>query len=50
MPPHGALTQAWTAAEAALPLGWQIGGLYRFEAPWIALCEGPALPQRRLAK
>jgi hypothetical protein len=42
MPPLGALTQAWTAAEAALPLGWQISGLYRFDELWIALGEGPA--------
>ena len=30
MPPLDALTQAWTAAEAALSLGWQVSGLYRF--------------------
>lgn len=42
MAPLGALTQAWTAAEAALPLGWQISGLYRFDDLWIALGEGPA--------
>ncbi len=39
----GALTQAWTAAEAALPLGWQISGLYRFDGFWVALSEGPAV-------
>jgi hypothetical protein len=38
----GALTQAWTAAEAALPLGWQVSGLYRFDDLWIGLAEGPA--------
>jgi hypothetical protein len=38
----GSLTQAWTAAEAALPLGWQIRGVWRFEETWIALSEGPA--------
>ena len=38
----GALTQAWTAAEAALPLGWYIAGLYRFDDTWISLAEGPA--------
>ena len=38
----GALTQAWIAAEAALPLGWQISGLYRFRDEWIGLAEGPA--------
>jgi hypothetical protein len=42
MPSLGALTQAWTAAEAALPLGWQVSGLYRFDALWTALAEGPA--------
>ena len=42
MPPLGALTQAWTAAEAALPLGWQVSGLYRFDDLWIGLAEGPA--------
>ena len=42
MAPLGALTQAWTAAEAALPLGWRITGLYRFDDLWIALGEGPA--------
>jgi hypothetical protein len=42
MPPLGALTQAWTAAEAALPLGRQITGLYRFGERWIGLAEGPA--------
>ena len=42
MAPLGALTQAWTAADAALPLGWQVSGLYRFGELWIALGEGPA--------
>ena len=37
----GALTAAWTAAEAALPIGWQIRGLWRFDDLWIALSEGP---------
>ena len=27
MAPLGALTQAWTAAEASLPLGWRVAGL-----------------------
>ena len=31
MAPLGALSQAWTSAEAALPLGWRLGGLYRFD-------------------
>jgi hypothetical protein len=38
----GALTQAWRAAEAALPLGWQVSGLYRFGELWVGLAEGPA--------
>jgi hypothetical protein len=42
MPPLGALTQAWTAAEAALPLGWRVSGVYRFGELWIGLAEGPA--------
>jgi hypothetical protein len=42
MAPLGALTQAWTAAEAALPLGWQVIGLYRFGDVWIGPAEGPA--------
>lgn len=41
MPSLGALTLAWTAAEAALPLGWQVSGLYRFGDVWIGLAEGP---------
>ncbi len=40
MPPLGALTEAWTAAEAALPLDWHISGLWRFDNTWIALSEG----------
>jgi hypothetical protein len=39
MPPLGALTEAWTAAEAALPLGRQVSGLYRFGELWIGLAE-----------
>jgi hypothetical protein len=42
MAPLGALTQAWTAAEAALPLGWHVAGLWRFDDLWIGLAEGPA--------
>jgi hypothetical protein len=41
MPAQGALTQAWTSAEASLPLGWRLTGLYRFEDTWIGLAEGP---------
>jgi hypothetical protein len=42
MSPLGALSQAWTSAEASLPLGWQLSGLYRFDDLWVALGEGPA--------
>jgi hypothetical protein len=42
MAPLGHLTQAWTAAQAALPLAWQVAGLYRFGELWIGLSEGPA--------
>lgn len=42
MAPLGALSQAWVSAEAALPLGWRIAGLYRFDEIWIGLAEGPA--------
>jgi hypothetical protein len=38
----GALSQAWTSAEASLPLGWRLSGLYRFEDLWVGLAEGPA--------
>jgi len=42
MAPLGALTLAWTDAEAALPLGRHIAGVYRFGEVWVALSEGPA--------
>ena len=42
MAPLGALSQAWVSAEASLPLGWQVSGLWRFDELWIALGEGPA--------
>lgn len=41
MAPLGALSQAWVSAEASLPLGWEIAGLWRFGEEWIALSEGP---------
>jgi hypothetical protein len=41
MAPLGALSQAWVTAEASLPLGWRISGLWRFDDLWIALSEGP---------
>jgi hypothetical protein len=40
--PLGALSQAWTSAEASLPLGWRLSGLHRFEDLWIGPAEGPA--------
>jgi hypothetical protein len=45
--PLGALSQAWVSAEAALPLGWQISGLWRFGDLWLALSEGPAFDDYR---
>jgi hypothetical protein len=42
MAPLGALSQAWVSAEASLPLGWRVSGLWRFDDLWIALSEGPA--------
>ena len=41
MAPLGALSQPWTSAEASLPLGWRMTGLYRFDDPWVGLAEGP---------
>jgi hypothetical protein len=38
----GALSQAWTSAEASLPLGWKVSGLWRFDDLRVALGEGPA--------
>jgi hypothetical protein len=42
MAPLGALSQSWVTAEASLPLGWRISGLWRFDDACIALSEGPA--------
>jgi len=41
MAPLGALSQAWVSAEASLPIGWQMSGLWRFAGIWVALPEGP---------
>jgi hypothetical protein len=41
MAPLGALSQAWTSAEASLSLGWRLSGLYRFDELWVGLAEGP---------
>ena len=38
----GVLSMAWIAAEASMPLGWRVSGLWRFDDLWIALSEGPA--------
>jgi hypothetical protein len=38
----GALSLARVSAEAALPHGWQLSGLMKFGAEWIAFSEGPA--------
>jgi hypothetical protein len=43
MAPLGALSQAWVSAEASLPLGWRIRGLWQFGQTWIALSEGPGI-------
>ncbi len=40
MAPLGSLSLAWTQAEAALPLGWRIRGLWQFDEQWIALSVG----------
>jgi hypothetical protein len=31
MAPLGALWQAWVSAQASLPHGWEIRGLWRFD-------------------
>jgi hypothetical protein len=41
MAPLGALSQAWVSANASLPLGWQISGLWRLGERWVSLAEGP---------
>lgn len=41
MAPLGALSQAWGSAQASLPLGWEISGLWRFAEAWVSLAEGP---------
>jgi len=45
--PLGALSMAWVTAEAALPLGWQLIGVWRDQdAPgeWMAVASGPLQP------
>jgi hypothetical protein len=41
MAPLGALSLAWVSAEAALPRGWRVAGLWRVADRWVALSEGP---------
>ena len=43
----GALSQAWVSAEASLPLGWQIRGVWRFDDLRVALSEGPTFDDYR---
>jgi hypothetical protein len=47
MAPLGILGQAWVAAEASLPFGWQLVGVWRDQdAPgeWLAVASGPIQP------
>ena len=47
MAPLGALSQAWVAAEAALPHGWLIMGVTRdprWPDKWTAVAMGPLQP------
>jgi hypothetical protein len=39
--PLGALSHAWTAAEGAKPLGWDLVGVWQFRGEWVALSTGP---------
>ena len=41
MAPLGALSQAWTSAEAAMPRGrgWEIVGVVRFDDEWVAWAD-----------
>lgn len=43
----GVLSQVWVTAEASLPLGWQLVGVWRDQdAPgeWMAVASGPLQP------
>lgn len=45
--PLGALSQAWVAAEASLPLGWLLLGVTRdprLPDKWTAVAIGPLQP------
>jgi hypothetical protein len=37
-------SQAWVSAEASLPSGWQMSGLWRFDGSWVSLSEGGPAP------
>ena len=41
MAPLSALSQSRVSAQASLPLGWQISGLWRFGELRLAVSEGP---------
>jgi hypothetical protein len=45
--PLGVLSQAWVTAEASLPLGWQLIGVWRDQesaGDWMAVASGPLQP------
>ncbi len=45
--PLGVLSQARVSAEASLPLGWRLIGVWRYpEAPdkWVVVASGPNQP------
>jgi len=47
----GALSMAWISAEAAMPLGWHLVGVWRDQdAPgeWMAVAGGPNQPDDML--
>jgi hypothetical protein len=43
--PSALSRKACVSAEAALPLGWRLSGLYRFDDLWIGLADGPAFEE-----
>jgi hypothetical protein len=43
----GVLSQAWVTAEASLPFGWQLIGVWRDQESadeWMAVASGPLQP------
>jgi hypothetical protein len=45
--PLGVLSQAWVTAEASLPRGWQLIGVWRDQdvpGEWMAVASGPVQP------